>query len=129
MAPQSGNPRAAQRRLSRTGSYVAQTCSSARAKSREYALAPACHQRQPLDAVKVGVLNGHHPRIRKQLLREVVDELQGRQGAEHTWRKEAAQGAAGKMPAWRGMAEGVHSRHLLAKLLHRMLAADDGAQL
>lgn len=36
---------------------------------------PTCDQREPLDAVKVSVLNGHHPRISKQLLREVVDEL------------------------------------------------------
>lgn len=38
---------------------------------------PTCHQRQPLNAVKVSVLNGHHPSVREQLLREVVDELRG----------------------------------------------------
>jgi hypothetical protein len=36
---------------------------------------PTCDQRKPLDAVKVGVLDGHDAGIRKQLLGEVVDEL------------------------------------------------------
>lgn len=35
------------------------------------------HERQPLDAVKVCVLDGHHPSVGKDLLWEVVDELQG----------------------------------------------------
>ena len=34
-----------------------------------------CDQSKSLNAIKVGVLNGHDTSVRKDLLREVVDEL------------------------------------------------------